>query len=248
MTTLLMTAFILWYSLTAMKLPQELLVIGSHTRIQQAKGMAPKEEEERKAPGQDYVFQSFKMTPQQESAIQEIKALAEVEKEFRKHLASMQIEDSVEMETGIDAIIVTPRAPLLFSEGSATLKGEGLGFLDKITQVLHGIPYYQVRVEGHTDAKPISPFHRYRYPSNWELSYARAVSIAKYFIQKGVPPERMGVAGYGDSKPRVPNDTEEHRARNRRVEIYISFYKPSKGAKSPQAAGQGAEGNMADHK
>ncbi|MCD6083772.1 OmpA family protein, partial [Candidatus Aerophobetes bacterium] len=56
---------------------------------------------------------------------------------------------------------------------------------------------------------------------NWELSAARAISVANYLIQKGISPERIGVIGYADTRPLFPNDTPEHRALNRRVEILI---------------------------
>jgi chemotaxis protein MotB len=136
------------------------------------------------------------------------------------------MDQIVETETGIDAVLITPRAPLLFAEGQAKLKPEGYKLLDKIIKLLEGIPYYQIYIKGHTDPKPIDYFHRYLYPSNWELSYARAVSIAGYFIQNGIPAEKIGISGYGSEKPRYSNDNEEGRAKNRRVEIYISLANP----------------------
>ncbi|MCM8795829.1 MAG: flagellar motor protein MotB [Candidatus Omnitrophica bacterium] len=225
LTTLLMTAFILWYSLSAAQIPVNLLAIAQKKGItkeeieylQRTKAITHRE---------TTISMIRNITPRQEMAINELKKLKEFEKELKEYLTSIQIEEVVETKEGIDAILVTPRAPLLFDEGKATLKTEGLGLLDKIVQLLKEVPYYNIRIEGHTDTKPISPFHRYKYPSNWELSSARAVSVAKYLITKGIPPERISVAGYGEEKPRFLNVNEENRAKNRRVEIYISFAKP----------------------
>ncbi len=168
--------------------------------------------------------------------------MSEVEKEFKDYLATAKIEDAVETEVGIDSILVTPRSPLLFREGRTDLRPEGLALMEKIALVIEKMPYYQIRIEGHTDAKPISPFHRYRFPSNWELSYGRAVSIAKYFISKRIPPNRIGASGYGETKPRYPNDTEENRKKNRRVEIYISFIPPPEAGKKTADLYEGAQG------
>ena len=66
-----------------------------------------------------------------------------------------------------------------------------------------------------------------RYPSNWELSTARAASVARYLVRKGIDPKRISIAGYGELKPIASNDTPEGRARNRRVEILILKRKPS---------------------
>jgi chemotaxis protein MotB len=76
-----------------------------------------------------------------------------------------------------------------------------------------------VRVDGHTDSTPIdSP----RYPTNWELSAARAVTVTRYLSESaGLPAARFTAAGYGEYRPLAPNDTREHRAQNRRVEIHI---------------------------
>lgn len=226
LTTLLMTAFVLWYSLTAAKIPLELLAISQKRRI--TKEEIESLQKMKEVPPQPETTASMlrNITPRQEIAIKEFKKLKEFEKELKEYLTSMQIEDVVETKEGIEAVLVTPRAPLLFDEGKTILKAGGLGLLDKITQLLKEVPYYNIRIEGHTDIKPIGPFHRYKYPSNWELSYARAVSIAKYFITKGIPSEKIGVAGYGQEKPRFSNEVEEGRVKNRRVEIYISFAKP----------------------
>jgi chemotaxis protein MotB len=107
---------------------------------------------------------------------------------------------------------------ILFEFGGAELNPAGFFFLNRIADVIQKLPY-PVRVEGHTDNMPI---HTRRFPSNWELSTVRAVNVVKYFVEAGnVDPRRLSAVGYGDSKPLVSNDSPEHRAKNRRVEIVL---------------------------
>lgn len=107
---------------------------------------------------------------------------------------------------------------LLFNFSKADINRGGLAFLDRMADLVQKIPY-PVRVEGHTDNVPI---HTARYPSNWELSIARAVSVVKYFAESGkINPQRLSAVGYGDTRPLVPNDSPANRTRNRRVEIVL---------------------------
>ena len=107
---------------------------------------------------------------------------------------------------------------LLFASGSADIKESSMPALDSLARVLRDLPN-DVRVEGHTDNVPISSA---QYPSNWHLSVARAVSIAYYLIQKhSLNPEKVAAVGFAEYQPLVPNDTESHRAQNRRVDIVI---------------------------
>ena len=107
---------------------------------------------------------------------------------------------------------------VLFDFGSATINPAGFVFLDKIADTLDKIPN-AVRVEGHTDNVPIQTR---RFPSNWELSVARAVNVVKYFAEVGnIDPNRLSAVGYGESRPVVANDTASNRVKNRRVEILL---------------------------
>jgi chemotaxis protein MotB len=107
---------------------------------------------------------------------------------------------------------------VLFDFGKAAINPAGFVFLDKIADVLDKIPY-AVRVEGHTDNVPI---RTRRFPSNWELSVARAVSVVKYFVEvSNINPQRLSAVGYGESRPVAENDTLSNRAKNRRVEILL---------------------------
>jgi chemotaxis protein MotB len=108
---------------------------------------------------------------------------------------------------------------LLFESGEAALdNGKALELLGQIAAILHE-QKNPVRVEGFTDNVPI---HTSRYPSNWELSSARAVSVVQFFIEEGVDPKRLVAVGYGEYQPIADNGTPEGRSRNRRVVLMIS--------------------------
>ncbi len=107
---------------------------------------------------------------------------------------------------------------MLFASGDAALSGKAGPILDKIAVILHDQPN-AIRVEGFTDNMPIATL---RYPSNWELSAARAVSVVQFLTEKGVQPVRLMAVGYGEFHPVADNLSESGRARNRRVVLMIS--------------------------
>ena len=123
----------------------------------------------------------------------------------------------VEVRETKEGIVVSVMGGVLFDPGDAVLKPEGKKLLDSLIPLLKNLNY-PIRIEGHTDDTPVVGG---KYKSNWELSVARAISVLRYLISKGLDPKKMSVAGYGPYKPIYPNDTPEHRARNRRVDIVI---------------------------
>jgi len=107
---------------------------------------------------------------------------------------------------------------VLFDSGKANIKDEAKVILDKLAPVLKET-HRQIRIEGHTDNLPI---HTPEFPSNWELSTARAVNVIKYLIEKhNFSPYILSAAGYGEYRPIAPNDSDKNRALNRRVDIVI---------------------------
>lgn len=108
-------------------------------------------------------------------------------------------------------------ASVLFAPGQAQLEKQSIQVLTAVGQVVAGVPN-AVQIEGHTDNIPISTP---AYPSNWELSTARASSVVRLFIENGVSPSRLTAIGYADQRPVEPNDTNEGRGRNRRVTVMI---------------------------
>ncbi|MCC6812219.1 MAG: OmpA family protein [Deltaproteobacteria bacterium] len=115
-------------------------------------------------------------------------------------------------------VVVTLDAGGFFSSGSERLLPRPRAALDLIADTLKGVQL-PVRVDGHTDSEPVRGG---RFRSNWELSTSRAVTIVSYLSQKyRYPPDLLSAAGYGDTRPVVPNDTATNRAKNRRIEIVI---------------------------
>ncbi len=111
---------------------------------------------------------------------------------------------------------------ILFNSGEANLKQEGEKVLRQIATVLSQFPHRQIHVIGHTDNIPIRFAAREKFPSNWELSTARATAAVRFLCeQAGVDPKRLGAVGYGEFYPVADNSTEEGRARNRRIEMVI---------------------------
>ena len=114
-------------------------------------------------------------------------------------------------------ISVEINASVLFKSAQAELESESVRALMAVARVLAGVPN-QVQVQGHTDNAPIATP---QFPSNWELSGARASSVVRLFIASGVPPERLVALGYADTRPMEANATLEGRSRNRRVTVMI---------------------------
>ncbi len=132
--------------------------------------------------------------------------------------------DALAQTRGLEAVYTTRGIQLtlddqlLFSSGKAALTAEGKKLLGQVAAIIGPLDR-NIRVEGHTDNVPISTG---RYPSNWELSIARAIAVVNQLIQPGgIEPQRLSAAGYADSKPRAANDTPANRSKNRRVEIIL---------------------------
>jgi chemotaxis protein MotB len=129
------------------------------------------------------------------------------------------LDRDMEVEVQDNGVLFRIDAPFLFASGEARLRGESRETLDKLVGFLDQFPH-RVRIEGHTDSVPISSE---RFPSNWELSAARAVTVARYFQSLGMPPERIAATGYGEYQPIADNTTENGRKLNRRVEIFLQM-------------------------
>jgi chemotaxis protein MotB len=116
-----------------------------------------------------------------------------------------------------DLIEVAISTDILFGSGVAALAPAAITPLVRLADTLRPLPN-AVRVEGYTDDRPISTL---AYPSNWELSAARAASVVQLFTRHGVAPQRMAVIGYGEQRPTEPNTTSAGRSANRRVVVAI---------------------------
>lgn len=134
------------------------------------------------------------------------------------YLQDNNLTDVITAERTDRGIQLTLQESLLFASGQAEILKTGEPFLNTIAGILVKIPN-KVTVEGHTDNRPIS---NYRYPSNWELSGARASSVIRFLInQENFAVDRFSSVGYGDTRPIAPNNSTENWSKNRRVEIVI---------------------------
>ena len=107
---------------------------------------------------------------------------------------------------------------VLFESGKTSIKPDGQAALTEVAKILATISDRHFLVAGHTDDVPIHTAH---FPSNWELSTARAVEVTRFLVANGMRPQVLAAAGYGEFDPVVGNDSTEHRAQNRRIEIVL---------------------------
>jgi len=148
---------------------------------------------------------------------QEANRFSQLKQQFEHELEQKQITIS-QLKNHMTVVKVT--AGILFSSGSATLKPRGQKVLVLIADNLNNHPDRLISIEGHTDNIPVGELSPY--PSNWELSSARAASAARYLEQKaGVAATRMQVVGHGEHQPTESNGTVKGRAANRRIEIIL---------------------------
>ncbi|MCG7957079.1 MAG: flagellar motor protein MotD [Candidatus Thiodiazotropha endolucinida] len=125
--------------------------------------------------------------------------------------------DLVDVSFSEDRVVVNMKDKMLFPSASAHLSRAAVKALGEISRVLKTVPN-QVQVEGNTDNRPINTEE---FPSNWELSAARAASVVHLMTRTGIDPGRMSAVGYAEHRPVADNDTQEGRAKNRRVTLII---------------------------
>ena len=128
-------------------------------------------------------------------------------------------EDSaMAVDTNEAKVVVRVPGASLFKAGQADLQLSGRPVLDGVIAVIRKYPDYKIHIQGHTDDDPISTE---KFPTNWELSAARATAVLRYFFDKGVEPEKMTGTGYADTFPLASNDNDQGRTINRRVEFVL---------------------------
>lgn len=138
--------------------------------------------------------------------------------DVKEFVESNDLSSLVQITTDERGVIIQIKDSILFEIGEAELKDESIEVLDKINALVATLPN-NIIVEGHTDNVPINT---YQFPSNYELSGARAARVLRYFVEeRGQASSRFLFQGLGETHPIVDNDTDEHRAQNRRVNILI---------------------------
>jgi chemotaxis protein MotB len=145
-------------------------------------------------------------------------AFDKIQKKVEEKLVEEQFQDKVHFKTDKRGLVISLVEAGFFNSGEAAIKPTSLKILDAIAQSVLALPN-QIRIEGHTDNAPI---HNERFPSNWELSTARATFVIAYLTSHfDFLPHRLSAAGYGEFRPTASNSTTEGRAANRRVDIVI---------------------------
>jgi chemotaxis protein MotB len=140
------------------------------------------------------------------------KSIAE---DLNKVVAGVQ---GISVKNDLRGVVVTFSDGMLFASGAVDIKRDAYESLEKLSKVVNNAPG-RITIEGHTDNVPVTGG---KYASNWEISTGRAASVLSFFVEKGLDPNRFSIAGYAEYRPIISNDTEEGRARNRRVEMVIS--------------------------
>ncbi|MDR7869591.1 MAG: flagellar motor protein MotB [Tissierellaceae bacterium] len=137
-----------------------------------------------------------------------------------EYLENENLGSNVSVSMNTKGVFVEMKDAILFEPGSASLKPEGIEVLKQLKGLINDFDNELV-IEGYTDDVPMSSP---RYPTNWELSTARAVSVVRHLAEvENIDPKRLSAVGYGEYSPIVPNDSIENRASNRRVNILIIF-------------------------
>jgi len=156
--------------------------------------------------------------------------------EILRVLGALVRDGQVKVTQSNRGIAVEINASVLFASGQAQLRADSERVLQQVAQVLASAEQ-AIQVEGYSDDAPISTN---QFPSNWELSAARASSVVRLFIDNGVAAPRLSATGYGPNRPVASNDTPEGRSRNRRVTVMILAESPGKVIDIPLEGAAGA--------
>jgi chemotaxis protein MotB len=141
-----------------------------------------------------------------------------VQQKVEERFKTLGRQEELQTEVTERGLVIHILESTLFDVGSAELRMRAMEVLDLVAEEVRDRPNH-IRVEGHTDDRPI---HTEIFPSNWELSSARATSVVRYITDNhGISPDRISALGYGEYRPVRPNNSVENRARNRRVDVVV---------------------------
>ena len=140
--------------------------------------------------------------------------------EMERLIVDTGLAKDVSVESTQADLVVSLRDTVPFASGKAELRAQALPVLEKVVSLAQSHPLLFLEISGYTDSVPIATGV---FPSNWELSAARASRVARYLIEKGIDPSRIAVQGYANQRPKVPDSNAHNRRANRRVEIRLSY-------------------------
>ncbi|HCG99071.1 MAG TPA: hypothetical protein DE036_04520 [Actinobacteria bacterium] len=194
-----------------MDMPEKFEVVspGSGDPVEQSKGFG------QRSPIQSLKEQSKIGIPQSE-----VRAMEQLKHQLKKQFEGTPLSASIKMEVTERGLVIRLNESILFEKGKAELQPPVYPALKIIGGTLASTNY-SIKVEGYTCDLPISTP---QFPSNWELSTARAISVLRFFVEnQNIGSSRLSVSGYGEYKPVAPNSSDANRAQNRRVEIIVLF-------------------------
>ncbi len=209
LSTLLLTFFVLMLSFASIDIAKFRDLLGS---VQNAFGVKTSERGDfQPTAKEDKGGESL----ENKEITQKLEKMAE---QIEEVVVDNDLKEQTEMKVGSNAVRIRITGQLMFSLGKADIKPQAFKFLDGIVDALKAYNYYLL-VEGHTDSLKISTYH---FPSNWELSSARASAVVRYLIEKGIKYNRLSGIGHAYNYPIATNKTYEGRNLNRRVEFIFT--------------------------
>lgn len=231
MITLVLTFFILLYSFSSLDIQKfRMLVVslqGSLGALDGGKTFVPGPALEQGDNGQnagnldkynaEFSKRVTEYMAQKQAEAQEKAKLEKLKKDMEKIMTQYQLKGQTELHVEERGLVVRFVDSAFFDLGKADLRPEAKNILKQVAAALKPLPN-NIRIEGHTDNLPI---HNSKFPSNWELSVARATEVIRFLAAEGMPGQRLSAAGYGEFKPLVPNTSPENRQKNRRIDIVI---------------------------
>ena len=225
--TLLLALFMMLYAMSVLDLRkyqafQEAFTQGLGGHKTKANDIAPETPHPTTVPSASSMPEATKKTLDQE----DLKAL---KKKLDKMLKDAGLQDEVQLQLESRGLVMNVVSGVLFPSASATLTTQGEALLKSLEVVFASFDNPLV-VEGHTDPRPISSSV---FPSNWELSTARATAVLRSLLGDGIRDTRLSAAGYADTRPRASNATEAGMAKNRRVDIVVLAVPRSPAAATP---------------
>ena len=159
------------------------------------------------------------LLPDSADMVESKSALAQIFSELEELSEGLKRENDIAVAYTPEGLVMHLSDRALFDVGVADISPPAIPLLKKVGDII-GRTIFDIRIEGHTDDLPIQTA---RFPSNWELSIARAVSVVKYFAAEGkISPQRLSAVGYGETRPLVPNNSLANSSKNRRVEIVLA--------------------------
>ncbi len=158
----------------------------------------------------------------QKARVEEVQKTSKTYEEMLEKMKNEISQGQVTISELKGKLTVSIMDSILFDSGDVEVKPAGLAALQKVTDILKTLKDKAIRIEGHTDNVQTSGVSTGKYPTSWELSAARAINVTRYLQQQGIDPAMLSAVACGEYRPVAGNDTEEGRAKNRRIEIVLA--------------------------